>query len=254
MAWVSFVAFITAGVWSLLYLAGGRRPRHDLAAAAAVELGMVFCVLATVTGAIWARIEWGAFWNWDPRQTSIVLALVFYAAYLALRGAVEDDQARARLAAAYAVLGLVVAPFLYFVLPRVQLLAPPGAGGQPAGAGGHGVAMLQVLLAASLGFTALFFWLHNLRCAAAAGGGRRRRRNERGGEALSCDREPGTTTHRGALMGEGLGWVLVVNLVIWTGLFLYMLRLGRRVRAAERAAFEGAAAQADGRTTSGRER
>ena len=33
---------------------------------------------------------WGAYWNWDPRQTSIVLALLFYAAYLALRAAVED--------------------------------------------------------------------------------------------------------------------------------------------------------------------
>jgi CcmD family protein len=42
-------------------------------------------------------------------------------------------------------------------------------------------------------------------------------------------------------MGEGLGWVLVVNVVLWTGLFLYMLRLGRRLRAAERAAPDAAA-------------
>lgn len=34
-------------------------------------------------------------------------------------------------------------------------------------------------------------------------------------------------------MGDGLGWVLVVNLVLWSGLFLYMLRLGRRLAAAE---------------------
>jgi CcmD family protein len=45
-------------------------------------------------------------------------------------------------------------------------------------------------------------------------------------------------------MGEGLGWVLVVNLVLWTGLFLYLLRLGRRLRAAERAADATAAADA----------
>jgi CcmD family protein len=37
-------------------------------------------------------------------------------------------------------------------------------------------------------------------------------------------------------IGGGIGWVVVVNLVIWTGLFLYVLRLHRRVRAAERAA------------------
>ena len=91
----------------------------------AVELGLLFGVLATVTGAIWARFMWGAYWNWDPRQTSIVIALLFYAAYLALRAAVEDEPTRRRLAAAYAVLGLAVAPFLFFVLPRLTFSLHP---------------------------------------------------------------------------------------------------------------------------------
>ncbi len=162
MAWVSLVAFLTAGAWSIVYLTRGRRPRHDLAAAVAVELGLVFGLLATLTGSIWSRLEWGAFWNWDPRQTSIVLALVFYAAYLVLRGAVEDEQARARLAAAYAVLGLVVAPFLFFVLPRLTFSLHP----QPVVNAEGKVAMdpriLWVLLGGSAGFTVLFFWLHQL--------------------------------------------------------------------------------------------
>lgn len=162
VAWVSFVAFITAGVWSLLYLTRGRTRRQDLAAATAVELGLVFCVLATLTGSVWSRIEWGAFWNWDPRQTSIVLAMIFYAAYLVLRSAVEDDQARARLSASYALLGLVVAPFLYFVLPRITFSLHP----EPVVNTGGGVEMesrmLWVLLSGATGFTALFFWMHNL--------------------------------------------------------------------------------------------
>ena len=161
-AWVSFVAFLAAGVWSLLYLARGRRPRHDLAAAAAVELGLLFVVLATLTGSVWSRIEWGAFWNWDPRQTSIVLAMVFYAAYLVLRGAVEDDQARARLSASYALLGLVVAPFLYFVLPRITFSLHPEPVVNPEGEVDMESRMLQVLLGGAVGFTALFFWMHDL--------------------------------------------------------------------------------------------
>jgi heme exporter protein C len=118
MAWVSFLAFLTAGVQSLRYLYGGRDRRLDRSAAAAVELGLAFGVLATITGAFWAKVMWGAYWNWDPRQTSILIALLFYAAYLALRAAIEDGETRARLAAVYAILGLVVAPFLYFVMPR----------------------------------------------------------------------------------------------------------------------------------------
>jgi heme exporter protein C len=165
MAWSSFVAFLAAGAWSLRYLFGGRRPAHDRAAAAAVELGLLFCILATVSGAIWARVQWGAFWNWDPRQTSITLALLFYGAYLALRGAVEDGETRARLAAAYAVLGLVVAPFLFFVLPRLAAFSlHPEPVVNAEGTIQMEPAMLLVLLAGAAGFTAVFFWLHGLQC------------------------------------------------------------------------------------------
>jgi heme exporter protein C len=163
MAWTAFVAFIAAGVSSLRFLFGGRAARHDRAAAAAVELGLVFGVLATISGALWARIMWGAYWNWDPRQTSIVIALVFYGAYLALRDAIDDDERRARLAAAYAVLGLAVTPFFFFVLPRITYSLHPDSVVNTRGKVDMEPRMLQVLLAGSAGFTALFFWMLNLR-------------------------------------------------------------------------------------------
>jgi len=162
MAWVSFVAFLAAGAWSIRFLAGGRRVAHDHAASAAVELGLLFCVLATVTGALWARVMWGAFWNWDPRQTSIVLAMIFYAAYLALRSAVEEPETRRRLAAAYAVLGLVVAPFLFFVLPRLTFSLHPDSVVNLRGRIEMESRMRQVLAASSLAFTVLFFWIHRI--------------------------------------------------------------------------------------------
>jgi heme exporter protein C len=164
MAWVSLVGFLGAAVWSLRYLYGGRDPRHDRAAAVAVQLGLLFGVLATVTGALWARVEWGTYWNWDPRQTSIILSLLFYAAYLALRSAVEDPQTRGRLSAVYAVLGVVITPFLFFIVPRITFSLHPdpvvNAEGKPA----MDMKMQQVLYASTLGFTVLFFWLHSLQC------------------------------------------------------------------------------------------
>jgi heme exporter protein C len=163
MAWVSFVAFIAAGVWSLLFL-WRRDPKHDRAAAVAVELGLVFGVLATVTGALWARVMWGAYWNWDPRQTSIVVALLFYGAYLALRSSLEDRDQRARLSAAYAVLGLAVAPFLFFIMPRIMFSLHPQSVINAQGKVEMESRMVQVLLAGSAGCTALFFWIHNLQC------------------------------------------------------------------------------------------
>jgi heme exporter protein C len=169
MAWAAFTAFITAGIYSLRYLFGGgsqgspRDPRHDRAARAAIELGLLFGVLATVTGAVWSRIMWGAYWNWDPRQTSIVMALIFYGAYLALRDAVEDAEKRARLAAAYAALGLVVTPFFFFVVPRITFSLHPEPVINARGRVEMDPRMLQVLLASGAGFMALFFWLHDLR-------------------------------------------------------------------------------------------
>jgi CcmD family protein len=32
----------------------------------------------------------------------------------------------------------------------------------------------------------------------------------------------------------GIGWVVAVNLIIWTGIFLYLLRLNGRVREMEK--------------------
>ena len=163
MAWSSFVGFMAAGVWSALYLFRGRKVRHDQAAHVAVGLGLVFCLLATLSGAIWAKIMWGEYWNWDPRQLSIVVAMVFYMAYLALRSTVPDLQTQRRLAAAYALLGLAVAPFLFFVLPRISgfTLHPEPV----VNAGGKievEERMLTVLIAGAAAFTALFFWIHNL--------------------------------------------------------------------------------------------
>lgn len=158
LAVASFVGFLAAGVWSALYLIR-RREHHDRASQAAIEVSLVFAVLATVTGAVWAKVQWGAYWNWDPRQTSIALALVFYGAYLTLRGAVEDGETRARLASVYSVLGLVVAPFLYFVMPRMasfSLHPTPGTAEMAS-------PILSVVLAGIVGFTALLFWMQSLR-------------------------------------------------------------------------------------------
>lgn len=158
LAVASFVAFLAAAVWSGVYL-WKRRSTDDHRAVAAVEVGMVFCVLATVTGAVWSKVQWGAYWNWDPRQSSIALALLYYGAYLSLRGAIEDGEVRARLSAVYAVLGFVVAPFLFFILPRMASFSlhpkPGGAEMDPA--------IGSVVVASISGFTALFFWMASLR-------------------------------------------------------------------------------------------
>jgi len=117
-AWVTSVAFAVSAVYSILYLRR-RRTADDAFAVAAAEVGFVFCILATITGAIFAQIVWGVFWNWDPRETSILVLLLIYAAYFALRSAIDDAERRQRLSAVYNLFAAVTMPFLLFVAPRI---------------------------------------------------------------------------------------------------------------------------------------
>ncbi|MBC8162827.1 MAG: cytochrome c biogenesis protein CcsA [Roseiflexaceae bacterium] len=117
-AWVTSLAFVVSGVFSALYLFR-RRVSDDASAVAAAEVGFLFCILATATGAIFAQIVWGVFWNWDPRETSILVLLLIYAAYFALRSAIDDDNRKRRLGAVYNLFAAVTMPFLLFVAPRL---------------------------------------------------------------------------------------------------------------------------------------
>jgi heme exporter protein C len=117
-AWVTAIAFVVSGICSARYL-WRRRPEADAGAVAAAEVGFLFCALATASGAIFAQIVWGVFWNWDPRETSILVLLLIYAAYFALRSAIDDLERRRRLAAVYNLFAAVTMPFLLFVAPRI---------------------------------------------------------------------------------------------------------------------------------------
>ncbi len=116
--WLTSIAFLVSAIYSFLYLRRGR-DRDDARAVAAAELGLIFSILATVTGSIFAKVVWGTFWNWDPRETAIAVLMLIYAAYFALRSSIDDPTRQRRLSAVYALLAFVTVPFLIFVIPRI---------------------------------------------------------------------------------------------------------------------------------------
>jgi heme exporter protein C len=121
IAWVSALAFIISGIVSIFYLRdrAGKYFQLDEKARNSAAIGFLFTVLALITGAIWSRISWGAFWNWDPRQTSIVMLLLIYIAYFSLSSALENNPSRGKILSSYLIFAMVTVPFLIFVVPRM---------------------------------------------------------------------------------------------------------------------------------------
>jgi len=170
-AWTAALAFLVAAAYSLAYLLS-RNPRFDQGAHAAVRLGLLFAALTLVTGSLFARIMWGSFWNWDPRESSYLLLLFLYGAYLFLRAAVDDPERRARIAAAYALFAMVLMPFLVFVAPRVTESLHPQTVINPQGKILMDTPTKTVFFAGLVGFTAIFLWLLRLETRLARAEGR----------------------------------------------------------------------------------
>jgi heme exporter protein C len=160
-AWVATLAFLVSCITSGMYL-WRREPKYDFGAAVSNGLGLLYAVLATVTGAIFAKIMWGAYWNWDPRQTSITILLLIYAAYFALRSAVADPEKRATLSAVYSILAFVTVPFLMFIVPRIYFSLHPDVMTNADPDNSLDSAHLKVLLASLAGFTGLSVWLYSV--------------------------------------------------------------------------------------------
>lgn len=159
-AWVSVMAFLLAAGWAMQYLRT-RQIGYDLLSSTAVGLGLVFCILATVSGTIFAKLTWGSYWNWDPRQTTISMLLLVYGAYLVLRLAIVDDELRARMAAAYSLLSAATVPFLVFLIPRYYFSLHPEPVLNSSGKLEMDTILLWVLLAAVGACSALFLQLLN---------------------------------------------------------------------------------------------
>ena len=161
-AWICVLAFAMSMVYSIRYLKN-RRPVDDDSAVTAASLGLLFCILATVTGSVFARITWGSFWNWDPRETSIFILLLVYGAYFALRGAVEVEEKRAALSSVYAIFAFVTVPFLIFVVPRLMpSLHPSDSVVDESLRFTMGPTVRMIFFGSLALFTALYMWMFSL--------------------------------------------------------------------------------------------
>jgi heme exporter protein C len=166
VAWISTLAFFISGILSIVYLYDKNKKYKLLLieekAFNSAVLGMIFIILATISGAIWSKISWGAYWNWDPRQISIIALLLVYLAYFSLRSVLAENPNRGKLSSAYLIIAMATVPFLIFVIPRMYASLHPDPIINPEVKVHLDNAMKITLLLSIAGFTFLFLYLLSL--------------------------------------------------------------------------------------------
>jgi heme exporter protein C len=93
--------------------------------------GILFGLLGIVTGSLWARFTWGAWWVNDAKLNGAAIGMLIYFAYLVLRNSFEDEQQRGRISAIYNIFAFATLVPLLFILPRLTDSLHPGNGGNP---------------------------------------------------------------------------------------------------------------------------
>ncbi len=153
---------LTAGVWFGWKFLQTRDHTWDIRSQSAHEYAMLFIVLTLASGIFFSKVQWGAWWQNDPRQVSFLLVSTIYIAYFVLRSGLSDPDKRAQNTAGFALAAFLPAMFLTFIfpkLPQVDSHHPNETimSGQLKG----GYAMVTIELLVLVGI--LTAWIYNLR-------------------------------------------------------------------------------------------
>jgi len=108
----SFAAFAVTLAASVIFLKTGNYKR-DIQAVSSAKFGFAMISAALVSGSLWAKVAWGSYWNWDPRETLVLVLWFAYAAYFALRASIEDYSVKAKYSAIYAIFAFATVPLSY---------------------------------------------------------------------------------------------------------------------------------------------
>jgi heme exporter protein C len=119
----AYLALAIVAVTSLIYL-WLHDERADRLAESAGEVALLFTTVVLTTGPIWGKPVWGAWWTWDARLTLTLFLWFVTAAYLVLRGAVDDPLMRARYSAVLGVLAVLLIPFIHLSVYLFRTLHP----------------------------------------------------------------------------------------------------------------------------------
>ncbi len=117
-ALVSSIIVWVGAFWAVKTLSNPSES-NELRLSTCWEMATILAVLTLTTGILFSRVQWGEWWNWDPRQVSYLFVTLLLLGGLALRAGISDDSKRATALAGYSLVMMIPIAFLTFVYPRL---------------------------------------------------------------------------------------------------------------------------------------
>jgi heme exporter protein C len=135
LATVSLIGFMVAAVHAIRHLRTGD-PRHDARSYVSIHISVIFGLAVLLTGAIWAKSQWGVWWEWrEPTLVSFLIVFLLYATYYPLRYAIEDRDRQARYSSVFAITAGAFVPLNFLAVRLAQPYIHPrtfsSSGGLP---------------------------------------------------------------------------------------------------------------------------
>ena len=109
---VTYLAFFVTFAFGIAYL-WKRLLVFDRIAKVSAEIGLIFCAMVLLSGAIWGRPTWGTYWVWDARLTTTLLLFLIFLGYFLLRLSVQDREKEARFASVLGIIGFLDIPIVH---------------------------------------------------------------------------------------------------------------------------------------------
>jgi heme exporter protein C len=175
LAIVSLLGFIVAGIHAIRHLRTGN-PKHDARSYVSIHISVILGLGVLLTGAIWAKSQWGVWWEWrEPTLVSFLIVFLLYATYYPLRYAIEDRDRQARYASVFAITAGAFVPLNFLAVRLAQPYIHPRTFSSSGGLPGEMLLAFLVCLAGMALLWVTLVWFELDAKAASANLGRIRR-------------------------------------------------------------------------------
>lgn len=163
--WFAMTLLFMISAWYSIksLLKKGNASDHDSKVVSLVSVGLLFGVLGIVTGMLWAKFTWGAYWSFDVKQNMAAISLLIYLGMFLLRNSLSDPDAKKRIGNIYNIFAFCLLIPLIFIIPRRYDSLHPGNGGNP-GMGTEDLdnTMRVVFYPAVIAYICLGLWIASL--------------------------------------------------------------------------------------------